>query len=120
MYLAPIEYDFCMILNCIFCIIYCCIYYVCNNLVALLKFVQYVRIKKYFIKIRKQKTYQQKQYGHDENLHNYKLPIHVLHFKPWPHLQFATCHSLSRVLNKLIFSIDIILQSNEFQTECAL
>ena len=47
MYLAPIEYDFCMILNCIFCIIYCCIYYVCNNLVALLKFVQYVRIKKY-------------------------------------------------------------------------
>ena len=53
MYLAPIEYDFCMILNCIFCIIYCCIYYVCNNLVALLKFVQYVRIKKYlFIIIR--------------------------------------------------------------------
>ena len=47
MYLAPNEYDFCMILNCIFCIIYCCIYYVCNNLVALLKFVQYVRIKKY-------------------------------------------------------------------------
>ena len=36
-----------MILNCIFCIINCCIYYVCNNLVALLKFVQYVRIKKY-------------------------------------------------------------------------
>ena len=49
MYLAPIEYDFCMILNCIFCIIYCCIYYVCNNLVALLKFVQYVRIKKYLL-----------------------------------------------------------------------
>ena len=47
MYLAPTEYDFCMILNCIYCIIYCCIYYVCNNLVALLKFVQYVRIKKY-------------------------------------------------------------------------
>ena len=34
-----------MILNC--CITYCCIYYVCNNLVALLKPVQYVRIKKY-------------------------------------------------------------------------
>ena len=51
MYLAPIEYDFCMILNCIFCIIYCCIYYVCNNLVALLKFVQYVRIKKYLLNI---------------------------------------------------------------------
>ena len=41
------EYDFCMILNCIYCIIYCCIYYVCNNLVVLLKLVQYVRLKKY-------------------------------------------------------------------------
>ena len=48
MYLAPTEYDFCMILNCIFCTIYCCIYYVCNNLVVLLKLVQYVRIKKIF------------------------------------------------------------------------
>ena len=49
MYLAPTDDYFCMILNCIYCIIYCCIYYVCNNLVALLKFVQYVRIKKYII-----------------------------------------------------------------------
>ena len=38
--------DFCMILN---CISYCCIYYVCNNLVALLKLVQYVWIKKYLL-----------------------------------------------------------------------
>ena len=50
-YLAPTEYDFCMILNCIYCIIYCCMYYVCNNLVALLKLVQCVRIKKYLINL---------------------------------------------------------------------
>ena len=47
MYLALTDDDFCMILNCIYCIIYCCICYVCNNLVALMKLVQYVRIKKY-------------------------------------------------------------------------
>ena len=37
--------DFCILLNGIYCIIYCCIQFVCNNLVA----DQYVRIGKCII-----------------------------------------------------------------------
>ena len=41
-YLALTDDNFCMTLNCIYCIIY----YVCSNLAALLRHAQYVRIKK--------------------------------------------------------------------------
>ena len=49
MYLALTDDDFCMIFNCIYCITYCYIYYICNNLVALLKPAQYAQINKYII-----------------------------------------------------------------------
>ena len=49
MHLALADDGFCMILNCIYCIVYCCIYYLCINLDALLKPAQYVRIKKYIV-----------------------------------------------------------------------
>ena len=52
MYLVLTDDEFCMILNCIYYIVYCCIYYVCNNLVALLKPAQYVQTKKDIIIIK--------------------------------------------------------------------